>query len=295
MRQRPIDINSNDNTLFITSRCNNRCLMCCQPPNNDDDMDELFEENFRRIHSAPQSLELIGITGGEPTLLGDRLIMLIQEIRKCLPNTEIQLLTNGRLFANYDYVKKIARAGGDMLYVGVELHSDYYKDHDIIAGAKGAYRETMLGLYNLALCGVSIELRIIVCALNYKRLYNISQFIHRNLPFVGWIAFMGMEQTGYAVKNAKKVWIEPINYQKELLDAVKCLADWNYRVSIFNIPLCLLLTYLHDYARKSISDWKIRFAPICDSCFLKMDCCGFFSTSKTYYHGVRPFYHNNVH
>ncbi len=294
MRQRPIDINSNDNTLFITSRCNNRCLMCCQPPNNDDDMDELFEENLRRIHSAPQSLELIGITGGEPTLLGDRLIMLIQEIRKCLPSTEIQLLSNGRQFANYDYVKKIAEAGGDMLYVGVELHSDYYKDHDMIAGAKGAYRETMLGLYNLALCGVDIELRIIVCALNYKRLYNISQFIHRNLPFVGWIAFMGMEQTGYAVKNAKKVWIEPINYQNELFDAVKCLADWNYRVSIFNIPLCLLPTYLHDYARKSISDWKNRFAPICNSCVLKIDCCGFFSTSKNYYHGIRPFNQNTV-
>ena len=281
MRQRPIDIHSNDNTLFITSRCNNRCLMCCQPPKNDDDMDELFEENLRRIHSAPQSLELIGITGGEPTLLGDRLIMLIQEIRKCLPSTEIQLLSNGRQFANYDYVKKIAEAGGDMLYVGVELHSDYYKDHDMIAGAKGAYRETMLGLYNLALCGVDIELRIIVCALNYKRLYNISQFIHRNLPFVGWIAFMGMEQTGYAVKNAKKVWIEPIDFQKELFDAVKCLADWNYRVSIFNVPLCLLPTYLHDYARKS-------------NCVLKMDCCGFFSTSKNYYRGIRPFYQNTV-
>ena len=77
--------------------------MCCQPPKNDDDMDELFEENLRRIHSAPQSLELIGITGGEPTLLGDRLIILIQEIRKCLPNTEIQLLSNGRQFANYEF------------------------------------------------------------------------------------------------------------------------------------------------------------------------------------------------
>ena len=268
--------------------------MCCQPPNNDDDMDELFEENLRRIHSAPQSLELIGITGGEPTLLGDRLIILIQEIRKSLPNTEIQLLSNGRQFANYDYVKKIAEAGGDMLYVGVELHSDYYKDHDMIAGAKGAYKETMLGLYNLALCGVDIELRIIVCALNYKRLYDISQFIHRNLPFVGWIAFMRMEQTGYAEKNAKKVWIEPIDFQKELFDAVKYLADWNYRVSIFNLPLCLLPIYLHDYARKSISDWKNRFAQICNSCVLKMDCCGFFSTSKNYYHGIRPFCQNTI-
>ena len=182
-------------------------------------------------------------------------------------------------------------------YIAFQLLCSYDlppKDHDMIAGAKGAYRDTLLGLYNLALCGISIELRIILCALNYKRLYNISLFIHRNLPFVEWIAFMGMEQTGYAVKNAKKIWIEPINYQEELLDAVKLLADWNYHVSIFNIPLCLLPTYLHDYARKSISDWKNHYAPICDSCVLKMDCCGFFSTSKNYFQGIRPFCQNTV-
>lgn len=289
MKQRVIDLNSNDNTLFCTSQCNNRCMMCCQPPMKVDDIDELFEENMQRIRTAPKDLKLIGITGGEPTLLGEKLVALIKEIRENLPSTEIQLLSNGRQFANIEFTRKISEAGGNMLYVGVELHSDYYKDHDVIAGAKGAYRETMRGIYNLATCGIPIELRIIMCALNYKRFYQIAEFIHRNLPFVSWIAFMGMEDTGWATKNRKRIWIEPLEYQDELLRAIKFLSDWNYQVSIFNIPLCLLPKYLHDYARKSISDWKNVFTKECEGCTLKNNCCGLFSTSKKIFESIHPF------
>ena len=289
MKQRAIDINSNDNTLFVTAQCNNNCIMCCQPPTERNDIDFLYRENLDRIHHAPKDLPLLGITGGEPTLLGEKLVSLIKEIRNCLPDTEIQLLSNGRLFANRDYVKAVAEVANEKLYVGIELHSDFYKDHDAIAGAKGAYKETIHGLYNLTLYGVPIELRIIVCKRNYKRLPEIAQFIHRNLPFVGWIAFMGIEHVGYAVKNQANVWIEPKEYQNELLEAVKSLSDWNYDVSVFNIPLCLLPGYLHDFARKSISDWKNKYLPMCENCALKGDCCGFFTTSQRTFEGVQPF------
>lgn len=94
-----IDINSNDNALFITSQCNNRCLMCCQPPLLRNDLDGYFQKNMALIDSAPRELRSIGITGGEPTLLGDRLFELLRHIRMKLPETEIHLLTNGRAFA----------------------------------------------------------------------------------------------------------------------------------------------------------------------------------------------------
>ena len=76
--------------------------MCCQPPTTENDIDELFHENLQRIRTAPKDLPLIGITGGEPTLLGDKLILLIKEIRDSLPETENQLLSNGRLFSDLD-------------------------------------------------------------------------------------------------------------------------------------------------------------------------------------------------
>ena len=95
-----IDINSNDNALFITSQCNNRCVMCCQPPLLRNDLDGYFQKNMALIDSAPRELRSLGITGGEPTLLGDRLFELLRHIRLKLPETEIHLLTNGRAFAD---------------------------------------------------------------------------------------------------------------------------------------------------------------------------------------------------
>ena len=288
MKQRELDIHSNDNTLFTTSQCNNRCIMCCQPPLTVDDIEELYEENIDRVMTAPKDLPMIGITGGEPTLLGDKLIALVSLIREQLPNTEIHILSNGRAFADGDYTMRLANAGGNKLVVGVPFHSDYYKDHDMIAGCKGAFNETIIGLYNLAACGICIELRIVMNALNYKRFVPMAQYIHRNLSFVGWIAFMGMEYIGYAVKHSKNIWIEPKEYMPQLTAAAMYLAEWNYDVNIYNIPLCLIPEQYRRFAVKSISDWKNKYLDFCDKCLHKDECCGLFSTSTKPYEGLNP-------
>lgn len=287
MRQRTIDISSNDNTLFCTEQCNNRCIMCCQPPSKKNDIDKLFDTNIKRIKSAPKELEIIGLTGGEPTLLGDRLIELITVIRQELPNTDIHLLTNGRKLADYSYAKKIVEAGEGYLIFGIPLHSDYYKDHDIIAGVNGAYDETITGLYNLASLGAFIELRVVMNRLNHNRFFPIAEFVHKNLSFVSCIAYMGMEYTGFAIKQSERIWIEPQEYSSELAKAVSYLADWKYNVCIYNIPHCLLPESVYEYAKKSISDWKNYYLEICNNCSAKDKCCGFFSTSIKPYAGIK--------
>lgn len=286
MRQRDIDISSNDNTLFCTEQCNNHCIMCCQPPSKVDDIENLFKVNLQRIKTAPKELDVIGITGGEPTLLGDKLIDLVKKVRKELPETDIHILTNGRNLKDYNYSKRLVEAGDGHIIFGIPLHSDYYKDHDVIAGAKNAFDETITGIYNLASLGAIIELRIVMNRLNYSRIKNIAEFIHKNLSFVSCIAYMGMEYTGLAVKQSERIWIEPKDYIKELTDAVLFLASWKYNVFIYNIPLCLLPESARPFAQKSISDWKNRYLEICNHCTVKSECCGFFSTSIKPYAGI---------
>lgn len=74
----------------------------------------------------------------------------------------------------------------------------------------------MKGLYNLAGIGADIELRIVINRMNFQRLPQLSEFIWKNLPFVAYISFMGLEDTGYSIKNHNKIWIDPIDYQKNL-------------------------------------------------------------------------------
>lgn len=294
MRQRQLDINSNDNTLFTTEQCNNRCIMCCQPPKRVDDIDRLFRENKQRILNAPKDLPMIALTGGEPTLMGDKMIELVRLIRETLPDTEIHILSNGRTFANFDYAKKLGEVADGHVLMGIPLHSDYEYDHDVIAGARGAYVETMKGLYNLAMQGIAIELRIVMNKLNYLRFPQMAEFIHKNLSFVNWTAFMGMERTGFAASKADRIWIEPKEYVLNLCKAIQYLDDFCHDVCIYNLPLCLIPEEYHAFAEKSISDWKNSYLPICDTCTKKGCCCGFFTTASQPFEEIKPFKENEV-
>lgn len=283
------EIDSNSNVLFVTDQCNNRCIMCCQPPKRKDDFDYYYKKNVALVKSAPKETKTVCITGGEPTLSGDRFIELVRLVRNELPDTEIQILSNGRLFANHTLAQLLKEVGGEKVFVGVPLHSDYAGDHDKIAGSKGAFNETMLGLYNLADEGVAVELRVVICKMNYQRMPQMADYIFKNLYFVSWVALMGMEDTGYATKNANHIWIEPVDYSNQLCKAVDLLDGWGIPVAIFNIPLCLLPQDYHHFAAQSISDWKTRYLDICDGCILKDKCCGLFSTSKKTYQGLKPY------
>ena len=258
------DINSNDNSLFVTSQCNNRCLMCAQPPLNRDDIDFFFERNIRLIDNAPNGLTDIGITGGEPTLLQEKLVHLIKYIELRYPDSLIHILTNGRAFSDIQYTRMFVEFSN--LLFGIPLHSDFSIEHDAITQVKDSYIETMKGLYNLANIGADIELRVVINKMNYRRLPQLSEFIWRNLPFVASISFMGLEDTGYSIKNHNKIWIDPIDYLVEIEKAVINLAEWNLDVSIFNIPLCLLKPSLYKFAKKSISDWKVTYIDTCSTC-----------------------------
>ena len=194
--------------------------MCCQPPSSADDLEFYFQNNCRIIEaSAPFNYSQIALTGGEPTLLGTRLIPFIQYLQTKFPETTVHLLSNGRSFANAQYTKLFEDIDKEKLLIGIPLHSDYSGDHDMITQIKGSFSETMLGLYQLAAINIDIELRILIHKINWKRLPEIANFIYKNLPFVNFVAFMGMEYIGNAIQNHDLLWVDPYEYQKELEEA----------------------------------------------------------------------------
>ena len=262
--------------------------MCCQPPNNSNDLERNYIKNIRLIDTAPTTLPSIGITGGEPTLLGNKLFSLINHIKDKLPETEIHLLTNGRAFADLNYAKKLKQCGSDKILIGIPIHSDCALGHDYITQSKGSFDETMLGLYNLERCGFDVELRIVLNKITCQRLPQMANFIYRNLPFVRYVAFMGMEYTGYTIKNHDLVWIDPLEYKEQLERAVCELSRWGLNVSVFNLTHCVLNKNLWKHAIKSISDWKNIYADFCGECSMKEKCCGLFSTSRRQSQGLHP-------
>jgi hypothetical protein len=101
---------------------------------------------------------------------------------------------------------------------------------------------------------------------------------------------MGLELTGFTRSNMDKLWIDPKDYQPQLREAVRLLSEARMFVSIYNHQLCVLDPELAPFNRRSISDWKNEYMPECEGCTRKIECGGFFSSSKLRYSAhIKPF------
>lgn len=274
------EIASNHNAIMATESCNHRCIMCPQPPIVQEKDKTPF--NLKLISLFDKGTEEIGITGGEPTLIGDNLFVLIKHIQKELPKAAISILSNGVRFADKEFAMKLAKCHHHDLQIDIPLFSDIAVEHNRIVGAKTFYK-TIQGLYNLALFRQRIGLRIVVHKQTYKRLPQFADFIYHNFPFVVQVAFMQMETTGLAKENFDELWIDPYDYNSELREAVLLLADRGMKPYIYNAQLCVLPEDIRCYAQQSISDWKDIYLSECEECLLKGQCAGFFASNKEHH------------
>jgi len=263
-------------SLFVTERCNSNCLMCSQPPKDRDDVAALAERNRELIRLMYPAPEYLTITGGEPTLLGDALFDLLEQLKAWLPRTELHILTNGRTFAWPQYASRLGALRHPNLSLGVPLYSDFAGEHDYIVQAEGAFDQTVSGLHQAARNQIRVEVRVVLHRLSIPRLTRLVEYIYRNLTFVEHVALMGLEYVGYTPRNIAELWIDPFDYQDELEKAVQYLSMRNVPVSIYNHQLCVLRPSLWQYARKSISDWKNLYLPECEKCGVLDECGGLF-------------------
>lgn len=273
------------NDLFITQRCNSRCLMCSQPPIENDDP-YLLSESIKVIKLADKSTPVLGITGGEPTLLEAELLKLIELSTQHLPNTQLHLLTNGRLLQNESFAKKLAAVCRANLSVAFPLYSDIDSEHDYIIQTRGGFAQTVRGIHNLARYKIPIEIRVVIHKLNYQRLPQLAEFIYRNLTFVNHVALMALEPIGFAADNIELLWIDPFDYRAQLGLATRFLADRGINVSIYNHQLCIIPEELRSYSCKSISDWKVEFLECCKECSSMSNCGGFFKSALPKHHST---------
>ena len=186
---------------------------------------------------------MLGLSGGEPTLLGDNLAVVLYQARKHLPDTTLHILSNGRRFSDPTFTRMIAAVKHPHLRIEA-----------------------------------SIEIRVVVQKSNIDRLPELARFIFHNLSFIDHIAFMALEPMGFARTNRDSIWIDPIDCRNQLYEAVSYLADRGMNPSLYNFPICTIEPALHDFCRQSISDWKNVYLPACDGCIEKTNCCGFFRT-----------------
>lgn len=285
---------SDHNFLFSTEACNSFCLMCSQPPKKDD-LRARIRELAQLIDLIDPATQYLGFTGGEPTLLSDGFLQIIQQCKNKLPDTQLHVLTNGRIFRDQQFTGALALIGHPKLTLGIPIYSDVESEHDYVVQARGAFEQTVSGLLNLAMHEITIELRFVIHRQTFFRLPQFAQFVSRNFPFVSHVALMGLEPTGFAIPNMERLWIDPLDYAGQLQDACDILRHNQMPFSIYNHQLCVIPQNLWKYAVKSISDWKNVFFPECTGCVQRGNCGGFFaSADQTRSRGIHSLEDPNV-
>ena len=272
------DNKSLDNAILVTNRCNSNCIMCptaeiVRKSDEEYTSNELIEIAKHYPDDAPH----ITITGGEPFLIKKGMFDLLDFLKSNMPRTEFLLLTNGRAFCSKEYVKMFKETVPPNLLLGIPIHGFNAETHDYIVQSIGAFNQTFLGIKHLLSIGAKIELRIVVSKLNADIITDISKLIIKEFQSAYCVKFIGLEMTGNAAKNKNKVWIDyPTAFNKSK-EAIDLLIASGIDVGIYNFPLCAVNKKYWNICEKSISDYKIRYAPICDTCQVKDACGGMFS------------------
>ena len=278
------------NTLFVTNQCNSRCLMCSQPPTPQED-GWLFDEATEIVALVDHAPDVVGITGGEPTLSPLRLRRLLDTIHQSWPAAQVEVLTNARLLGE-EQTAALLLAGlpaGRTNWL-VPLYGASDEVHDFVVQAPGAFDETLGGLLNLQRHGQCVQLRTVLVRPVIERLVDWAAFVGRNLPVVDAVALMATEPIGFALANQSLSVVDVSECRAELLAAADVLTSHGLRPVLMNMPMCKLPDPLRPLAALSISDWKNDYAPECSDCTLRPTCAGFFFWDKTtnYRTGLKP-------
>jgi His-Xaa-Ser system radical SAM maturase HxsC len=267
---------ANSNTILLTERCDQACVMCSQPPKNKNyEYYDLYKE---AIMLAPRNIQ-IGISGGEPTLYKEALFNFLLEISHIRPDVKFHILSNAQHFSERD-TQSLEQLKNNILW-GIPMYSHNYVEHDKIVCKEGAYHNLLTGINILLKSGSKIELRTVILQQNYKSLSGLADFISRHIPDIDIWAIMQLERIGFAKMNWDHIFYDSSIDFGFIENALSIANQNNVKFGLYNFPLCTVTPKWRDFSFKTISDWKNKYLTVCDHCSLKNDCGGFFEWYNT--------------
>src|SRR4051794_4781227 len=253
---------SRHNTLLVTERCDQLCVMCSQPPKKTHH--DLFRFIREAVLLAPRGAD-IGLSGGEPTLYKDDLYRLVRDVSEARPDVSFHILTNAQHFTPADIPQLRAPPFRNVLW-GVPLYSARARAHDEIVGKAGAFDALLDSLSVLMRSAATVELRTVVLAQNHEALPDLARFVGTHLGFVRVWAIMQLENIGYARRRWDKLFFDHSTRFDTLAEAVDLAASRSIPVQLYNFPRCTVPSPYRHLAGATISDWKQRFTVECREC-----------------------------
>jgi His-Xaa-Ser system radical SAM maturase HxsC len=268
---------SRHNTLLVTERCDQLCVMCSQPPK------KTHVDRFAHFEAACLLCEedsLIGISGGEPTLYKKELFDLVERTMAQRPDVGFHILSNGQHFSEEDIDRLRSPAFRNVIW-GIPVYSESAALHDEIVGKAGALDRLKQSFAWLMRAGARVELRTVLLSSNVTRLPDLADFVSRQLGFIECWSIMQLENIGYAKNRWHQLYVDHQQQFDPIAAAIDRVQMRRMAVRLFNFPRCTVPAQYRHLAPASISDWKRKFSDECAPCSERDACSGFFEWHPT--------------
>ena len=275
---------TNDNTLYITDKCNSNCIMCpMAEPARKFGHNTPIEVLRELVKYMPENMEHLTITGGEPFMIRGYLFDILKTLKNNNKAYSYLLLTNGRIFSNHEYCQKFSESVPEDFLVGIPLHGHNEEIHDAISQTPGSFIQTTRGIINLlSTKSASVEIRIVINKINAPHMIEIAQLICQKFSGINSVKFMGMEMLGNAIINSEKIWISYKDAFSKIKPAIDFLIKNSIDVAIYNFPLCFVDREYWHICANSIAKHKIKYTEACNQCNEKNSCGGMFTGTDKY-------------
>lgn len=216
--------------------CNNKCTFCC----NEDKRKTIKDKSTKEIkhdltNSKKQGTSYIELIGGEPTIRKD--IFSIVSFAKKLGFETIMFATNGRMFSNKEFAKKIISKGVN--HVVFSIHGHNSRLHNKLTQTAGSLEQLKKGIKNLKEIGFkNIGSNTIIIKQNYRNILDTGKLIYK-----------------LGIRNSEFIFVDPNHGapKKRFYELVPTYEEVSPYIN-------KLLEFGKD---KKIKHWHIRYYPLC--------------------------------
>jgi len=165
--------------ILSSNACNNDCLFCMEDKEGGLNLKEELTNDyvFKILKEKKKEYDKVLFTGYEPTINKNLINYIL--LAKKLGFQEVQLISNGRILADNNILKKFILAGVNVFIISIHYFDK--KIHEQITRREGSFAQTVKALENLKKNSQKYNLQIItnttLINLNYLEIKKILDFL----------------------------------------------------------------------------------------------------------------------
>ena len=229
--------------------CNNNCIFCYQAPLKAVDgqlnLDLPFEVLKNRLKTLrKKDIEICQLTGGEPTIRPD--FMLLLETAKGLGFKQCAITTNARAFSSKSFTRKALQRG--LSHVSVSILSADREVHDALSGSVGAFDQTVRGIKNLMEVSADLGIKLNIDSSTVLMKPNIAGLkelvVLLNSLGIRLFGLQPFVPSQWQRALMDKLYCDYNCIRQEVLRVIPLIRKLKTRIRLFNIPPCLFSQHL---------------------------------------------------